>query len=152
MRKLLTPGWLAFTALVFVAAAVFCWLGWWQWQRYQEMAGSLQNLAYTVQWPIFAGFGVYLWWRMLRDTARGAPEPDPAAVEAATLIEAERERRAGNAVLLARDVEIDDELMAYNRYLAALNAADTARADPARADSALVVPEQGANDRAESNR
>lgn len=132
IRRLLTPRWLAFTVLVFVAVAVFCWLGWWQAQRYQEIGGSLQNLAYTVQWPIFAGFGVYLWWRMLRDSVRGEPEPDPAALETAALIEAERERRAGNAVVLVRDVEIDDELMAYNRYLAALNAATEPRTESHR--------------------
>lgn len=129
-RRLLTPRWLAFTALVIVATVAFCWLGWWQWERYREVGGSLQNLAYTVQWPVFAAFGVYLWWRMLRDSARGEPEPDPEAVEAAALIEAERERRVGNAVVLARDARIDDELMAYNRYLAALDAQRRASESP----------------------
>lgn len=36
----------------------------------------LQNYAYAVQWVLFAGFAVFLWWRMLRDAARREREPD----------------------------------------------------------------------------
>lgn len=132
IRRLLTPRWLAFTALVIAVVVLFCWLGWWQWHQYKEIGGSLQNLAYTVQWPIFAAFGAYLWWRMLRDSVRGEPAPDPVALETAALIEQEKERRASTAVVRARDVEVDDELMAYNRYLAALNARTNAEAESSR--------------------
>ena len=28
---------------------------------------NIQNLAYAVEWVIFGGFALFLWWRMLRD-------------------------------------------------------------------------------------
>lgn len=44
---------------------------------------NLQNLAYAAQWWIFGGFAVLLWWRMVRDEARGgraeaSPETAPS--------------------------------------------------------------------------
>jgi cytochrome oxidase assembly protein ShyY1 len=41
-----------------------------------------RNASYALQWWVFAGFGLFLWWRMVRDAARppSAPSPtDPAA-------------------------------------------------------------------------
>jgi len=46
-----------------------------------------QNLSYAVQWFVFAGFGLFMWWRLVRDDHRGrlhrpanpvpgAPAPD----------------------------------------------------------------------------
>jgi len=46
-----------------------------------------QNLSYAVQWFVFAGFGLFMWWRLVRDDHRGrlhrpanpvpgAPPPD----------------------------------------------------------------------------
>lgn len=32
---------------------------------------ALQNLSYAVQWWIFAGFGLFLWFRLVRDDHRG---------------------------------------------------------------------------------
>ncbi|WP_291757817.1 SURF1 family protein [Cellulomonas sp. 73-145] len=37
---------------------------------------NLQNLSYAAQWWIFAGFALLLWWRMVRDEARGNPFED----------------------------------------------------------------------------
>ena len=45
------------------------------------LAGSglnVQNLAYALQWWIFAGFALLVWWRMVRDEARDALAADPA--------------------------------------------------------------------------
>lgn len=122
LKTLLTAKWLAFTVVVVAVAVGFCALAWWQWGQYQATGGSLQNLAYVLQWPVFAAFGVYMWWRMLREAVRGVPEPAAELVEEAELVEAEQAKRQSGAVVLARDVEIDDELVAYNRYLAALHA------------------------------
>ncbi len=45
---------------------------------------ALQNLSYAVQWWIFAAFGLWLWWRLVRDDHRGvlsgrAAGPDATA-------------------------------------------------------------------------
>ncbi len=33
---------------------------------------ALQNLSYALQWWLFAAFGLFLWWRLVRDDHRGA--------------------------------------------------------------------------------
>ena len=53
-------------ALVVAFVAACLRLGWWQWQRYHSPSGSLQNLGYTLQWPTFALFAIFLWWRLGR--------------------------------------------------------------------------------------
>ena len=37
---------------------------------------NVQNLSYAAQWWIFGGFALLLWWRMVRDEARGNPFDD----------------------------------------------------------------------------
>ena len=118
-RVLLSPRWVLGHLLALTAAAVCIRLGWWQWQRAQQ-TGSLQNLGYAVQWPIFALFILVFWARVVRDDLRPRqqarrnrpdrpPMPGPAA-----------------PALSADDPE-DAKLIAYNRYLASLHERDQAR-------------------------
>jgi cytochrome oxidase assembly protein ShyY1 len=54
-----------------------------------ETGWSLRNVSYALQWWVFAGFGLFMWWRLVRDDARGVltapdgPETGPAARAAA---------------------------------------------------------------------
>jgi DNA-binding transcriptional regulator of glucitol operon len=130
VRRLLTsPKWLLGHLLVVVLAVAFCRLGWWQWDRYQQTHGRLQNLGYALQWPLFAVFGVAFWVRIARD----AVFPERAAARAAARAEADSTARArrlarrmpaapppGTAVVPYRPDPEDDRLAAYNRYLASL--------------------------------
>lgn len=34
-------------------------LAYWQWTRFRSASGSVQNLGYTLQWPVFGAFLVY---------------------------------------------------------------------------------------------
>jgi cytochrome oxidase assembly protein ShyY1 len=36
-----------------------------------DSALALQNLSYAVQWFLFAAFGIFLWWRLVREDHRG---------------------------------------------------------------------------------
>lgn len=56
----------ALVALVTVAALGCLALGWWQWQRYESVSGSGQNLGYALQWPLFAAFCVYAYRKFVR--------------------------------------------------------------------------------------
>jgi DNA-binding transcriptional regulator of glucitol operon len=56
----------ALIALVIVAALTCLALGWWQWQRYESVSGTGQNLGYALQWPLFAGFVVYAYRKFVR--------------------------------------------------------------------------------------
>jgi DNA-binding transcriptional regulator of glucitol operon len=112
----------ALILLVCLGAAGCLALAWWQWTRYESTSGSFQNLGYALQWPFFAFFVVYGWWRVLRlELAKsgGRPTEAPAPAEPA---------RRGPVVPRYRppviDDEDDEELAAYNRRLAQLNEQD----------------------------
>jgi DNA-binding transcriptional regulator of glucitol operon len=110
--------------LLVAAFAVVCLrLGWWQWQRYRSASGSAQNLGYMLQWPTFALFAIFMWWRLskLEAKRRQDAQPEPAVVDPKPPPPA----RSANP---APSDEPDDELAAYNRYLAQLHAKESDRA------------------------
>jgi DNA-binding transcriptional regulator of glucitol operon len=114
--------------VVLVAAfAVVCLrLGWWQWQRYQSASGSAQNLGYTLQWPTFALFAIFMWWRLSKLEAKRRQERTEAAGSAQPAPAAPAPAPPSRAVTPSD--EPDDELAAYNRYLAQLHAKESDRA------------------------
>jgi DNA-binding transcriptional regulator of glucitol operon len=61
-------------ALVIIAAAGCLALAWWQWTRFESASGSFQNLGYALQWPVFAGFCVYGYYKFVR-YEETPPEP-----------------------------------------------------------------------------
>ncbi|MBA3411690.1 MAG: hypothetical protein H0U15_12815, partial [Geodermatophilaceae bacterium] len=102
---------------VLVVFVVCLRLGWWQWERSAALGGAAQNLAYALLWPVFGGYAVFVWVRLLKmeirgdqtrqgngDPVLGRPPGDP---------------RPGTA--LVRYVPPDPELVAYNAYLTELN-------------------------------
>jgi DNA-binding transcriptional regulator of glucitol operon len=120
-RVLLAPKWLVGHVLVLVVAVAFCRLGWWQWGRYRQTQGGLQYLSYAVQWPVFAAFGVAMWARIVRDSLRPpAAAPQPPHRAGPRLRPAAGPTVANPALPGAAQPEPDDELAAYNRYLASL--------------------------------
>lgn len=102
------------TALVVVPGCFA--LGWWQLNR--ALSGNVLSWAYTFEWPFFACYGVYMWWRILH-------EQPVADAEEAT----ENHEVAGAGVVALEDGDEEDaELASYNRYLAQLHAADERKA------------------------
>lgn len=98
-----------------IAAAGGCLgLAWWQWTRFESTAGDFQNLGYALQWPLFAGFCVYAYFKFVR--YEEAP-PQPASSETVTEIPAGLlpERPTG-----APRNDADPALQEYNEYLAEL--------------------------------
>lgn len=59
------PRWVAGHVTVIVVVVTCLLLGRWQWGVSQH-THSLQNMAYALQWPMFAVFFAVMWWRMLR--------------------------------------------------------------------------------------
>jgi hypothetical protein len=49
-------------------------LAFWQWERYSSASGTLQNLGYVLQWPLFGAFPAFLFWRLLHADPRKAAE------------------------------------------------------------------------------
>ena len=60
--------------LVVVAAAGCMALAWWQWTRFESATGTFQNLGYALQWPAFAAFCMYGYYKFVR-LEDAPPEP-----------------------------------------------------------------------------
>ncbi|MET8148182.1 hypothetical protein ACIBSW_31375 [Actinoplanes sp. NPDC049668] len=129
MRRLWTPAWIARHALALVLVAGFLGLGWWQFSR--ATGGNAISWGYTFEWPVFAAFVVFLWFREVqqerragRAAAQDAPEPKPDAQgeQPVTVRRPVRVPVAG-----AAPADDDPELAAYNEYLSWLAAHPGAR-------------------------
>jgi DNA-binding transcriptional regulator of glucitol operon len=101
--------------------AMCCGLAWWQWERFSSASGTFQNLGYVLQWPLFGLFPAFMFWRIrqLRERAAAAADTRPEAVAPAA-----EPPRIAVTPRPGPPVEEDDELAAYNRYLAELNSRD----------------------------
>lgn len=100
-----------------LAAAGCLGLAWWQWTRYESASGTFQNLGYALQWPMFAAFCVYAYYKFVR--YEEAP-PEPATPSTVTEIPdgllPERPRAVPD--------DADPALREYNAYLAELAKSD----------------------------
>ena len=126
----------ALIILVIVATLACLGLGWWQWGRFESAAGTGQNLGYALQWPLFAGFVVFAYFRFVRlerDAGAGSAEASDTPIESAVAAPARRRTKSAapreipagilpERPTAARD---DDPVLAeYNKYLADLHAQD----------------------------
>ena len=146
MKGLWTPAWIArhVTALVLVCG--FLALGWWQYGR--ATGGNTLSWAYVLEWPVFAGFVVFLWIREVQLERSGAGARDGQSDSAGTADHTEPHsvggaaperpaRRPGEPVTVGRPIRVpvrpatpasdDPALAAYNDYLAWLAAHPEAR-------------------------
>ncbi|HEV2089005.1 MAG TPA: hypothetical protein VGR21_11905 [Cryptosporangiaceae bacterium] len=137
MRQVvLSPRWLVRHAVAAALVVAFLLLGWWQW-REAAAGGTPRNVAYALEWPLFAGFVVFLWWRALRAELRGRSDAAPAVSPpagapgrsaAAEASQASAERvdtvpvRRWSRPAAAAAGEPDPALADYNRHLAELDA------------------------------
>ena len=91
------------------------------WQVSRAVDGNTLSWAYVFEWPLFAGYAVYMWWRLVHEAPEGTPPPasdgDPAGGPNASA----SADPAGDA-----RQEEDPELAAYNAYLAQLAERDKA--------------------------
>jgi hypothetical protein len=94
--------------------------GWWQ----VTVALSGDHLAYlySVEWPVFAIFGVVVWWHLVHD--------DPETVGGRALFhlrQARPEESGATAPVTRRREDEDDRLAAYNDYLEELATKGTSK-------------------------
>lgn len=117
-RFVLGRRWWLGHALVLGCCALFVRLGRWQWDRAQSPAGSWQNLGYALQWPLFAVVLLLAWARFLWLEQHRVTEPDPAP--SPTPLPAPRRPDQQPHQPPPGEDDPDDELAAYNAYLAQL--------------------------------
>ncbi|MER7335547.1 MULTISPECIES: hypothetical protein [unclassified Micromonospora] len=126
MKRLWTPAWIARHVAMVVLVVGFLGLGWWQVSR--AAAGNAISWGYAVEWPIFAGFVVFVWWREVRHTLRGpqARAVEPPAADGARPADAPARPVVRRPVRVTRVPAAtaggeDADLTAYNHYLKWLN-------------------------------
>jgi hypothetical protein len=119
-----------------VAVPLFLTLGFWQLSR--ALHGNVLSWAYTFEWPFFAGYATWMWWKLVHEEVAERAEAKAATAEAEAAEAADRREPA--AVATPADPvpptaadgpvppldwdpydESDPELAAYNRYLASLH-------------------------------
>ncbi|GAB3087873.1 hypothetical protein [Micromonospora schwarzwaldensis] len=133
MQRLRTPAWIARHVAMVVLVVGFLGLGWWQVTR--AAGGNALSFGYAIEWPVFAGFVVFVWWREVRQALRAAPgapaEDAPSATAGDEPVAAtpavRRPVRVARVPSTPTEGADDGELAAYNRYLSWLNANPGAR-------------------------
>ncbi len=123
---LVRPRWLGWHLLMVVSFFGMLWMG--DWQLHRALSGNGLSWAYTFEWPLFAGFAVVFWAKTIRDEFRirrgEIPDPKAVAAEAESLPAGVAVQAAGavQAPGSAPGEDEDEELSAYNAYLARLAA------------------------------
>jgi hypothetical protein len=107
------------------------------WQVSRALGGNSLSWAYVFEWPIFAAYAVYMWWRFVHEAAEDASPPaavvtdrggrtDPANGDATTTPARPDADRKPDADRETEGEKDDAELAAYNDYLSQLAERDKA--------------------------
>jgi len=89
------------------------------WQLHRALDGNQLSWAYVFEWPFFAGYAIYMWWRFLHEAPASGGETRPdGAVKAGRPAEGMPPRTGPGAETRSPDAE--DERAAYNDYLSQL--------------------------------
>jgi DNA-binding transcriptional regulator of glucitol operon len=114
----------AIVAVSLIAVVGGALLAWWQWTRYQSASGTLQNLGYVLQWPLFGVFPAFMFWRIHRTAQRerahdrAVTDPEPTAPSEPAEVDPKVTYAQNRTMTYV--AEEDQELLAYNEYLGRL--------------------------------
>jgi DNA-binding transcriptional regulator of glucitol operon len=117
-RVWLSPRALKLHAVILIVVPAFAALC--VWQIYRAVDGNSLSWAYVFEWPLFAGYAIYMWWRFVHEK----PEPADAASSENRHTDAARQPPANPPA--AKETQEAAELAAYNEYLARLAEKDRA--------------------------
>jgi hypothetical protein len=98
---------IALHAVIIVIVPTFIGLCVWQIDR--ALSGNSLSWAYVFEWPFFAGYALYMWWRFVHEAPEGEETTAPTAAA----------KVGGRTADAATEAE-SDELAAYNDYLSEL--------------------------------
>ena len=101
---------------VFVIAVCLT-AGWWQLTR--ALGGNGPSWAYTIEWPFFAAYAGWTWWKLLHEEPEFAKEK--ATLEALASDESASPNGDGATAAPVEDDPDEQKREAYNEYLRALS-------------------------------
>jgi hypothetical protein len=52
----------------------------------RALGGHSFSWMYVVEWPLFAGFGIYMWWTLLQGKDRAPNVPSPGSADQSTAV------------------------------------------------------------------
>jgi hypothetical protein len=117
-RVWLSPRALKLHAVILVVVPAFMALCVWQIDR--AVSGNSLSWAYVFEWPLFAGYAIYMWWRFVHEK----PEQADVITSENGHGDAAPELETGSPT--ATSAREEAELSAYNDYLARLAERDRA--------------------------
>ena len=85
-----------------------------RWQLSRALGGNDLSWMYTIEWPLFALYAVYVWWRLVREEHGAIERREPRTAR-------------GRTRAAARRKEEDLERAAYNTYLESLRIEEASR-------------------------
>lgn len=125
---------------IIIVVPTFLALCRWQFQR--ATSGNELSWAYVFEWPFFAGYAVYMWWHLIHENEPNDPlevQPGASTTSSAnqgTIKTPDSHLASSSPNIATRDTipsgtsessQEDEELKAYNRYLADLDRLDPAK-------------------------
>jgi DNA-binding transcriptional regulator of glucitol operon len=90
------------------------------WQISRALGGNSLSWAYVFEWPLFAAYAIYMWWRFVHEKPES---PDTVGSENGYVDGAPRSQAGPRD---AKSSQEEAELAAYNDYLARLAERDRA--------------------------
>jgi DNA-binding transcriptional regulator of glucitol operon len=117
-RVWLSPRALKLHAVLLVVVAACMALCVWQIDR--ALGGNSLSWAYVFEWPLFAAYAIYMWWRFVHE------RPEPAGVTASENGHTDAAPQSQAGPRGAESAQEEAELAAYNDYLARLAERDRA--------------------------
>jgi DNA-binding transcriptional regulator of glucitol operon len=117
-RVWLSPRALKLHAVILIVVPAFMALC--VWQIYRAVDGNSLSWAYVFEWPLFAGYAIYMWWRFVHE------KPESANAAASENGHADAAAQPPANPPAAKETQEAAELAAYNEYLARLAEKDRA--------------------------
>jgi hypothetical protein len=94
------------------------------WQISRALGGNSLSWAYVFEWPLFAAYAIYMWWRFVHEAAPDGSPGDTAAADPGG--QDAPAPAAAPAPETPEELKEDAEMAAYNDYLAQLAEKDKA--------------------------
>jgi hypothetical protein len=121
-----SPRALKLHAVILVVVPAFMALCIWQIDR--ATSGNELSWAYVFEWPFFAAYAIYMWWRLLHAVPEGTAPPANAEAASGGRTQSRTGSNGTDAAPAetAQEKQEDAERAAYNDYLAQLAERDRA--------------------------